>query len=156
MADDKQLLALWRNIHHANALIRAALSARLDAEGGCSLLEHDLMSWLEVEGPQRPRMAELAELVGVTSGGVTRVIDRLILRGWVEREQPPGNRRVIYAKLTDEGRRMLARTRKAYFAALREVLGERLADDRIAELTELTADFVDDDPPHRGAEQGSR
>jgi DNA-binding MarR family transcriptional regulator len=147
VANDKQLLALWRHLHHANALIRASLGARLDAEGGCSLLEHDLLSLLEVEGPERPRMADLADLLGVTSGGVTRVVDRLIARGWVEREQVPGNRRVIYAKLTAEGRRVLAGTRKAYFAALREVIGDRLTDDRIAELTELTADFVEDRKP---------
>lgn len=149
MANDEQLLALWRNLHHVDALIRASLAARLDAEGGCSLLEHDLMSRLEVPGAERPRMADLAGLLGVTSGGVTRVVDRLIARGWVEREQVPGNRRVIYAKLTAEGRRVLARTRGAYFAALREMIGDRLSDDRIAELTELTADFADDRTPGR-------
>jgi hypothetical protein len=63
------VLALWRNIHHVNAVIRAALSERLDAEGGCSLPEHDLMSWLEVDGPARPRMLDLAELLGVTQAG---------------------------------------------------------------------------------------
>src|SRR5260370_6361656 len=83
VSTDRELLALWRNIHHVNALIRSALSARLDAEGGCSLLEHDLMSWLEVDGPERPRMLDLAELLGVTQGGITRVVDRLITRGWV-------------------------------------------------------------------------
>jgi DNA-binding MarR family transcriptional regulator len=142
VATDQQLLALWRNIHHVNAAIRAALSERLDAEGSCSLLEHDLMSWLEVDGRARPRMLDLAELLGMTQGGVTRLVDRLIGRGWVMREQPPGNRRVMHARLTDEGVKALATTRKAYFSALREILTERLADPQIATLTELTAGFL--------------
>jgi DNA-binding MarR family transcriptional regulator len=143
-----QLLAFWRNIHHVNAVIRSALSARLDAEGGCSLPEHDLMSWLEVEGATRPRMVDLAELLGVTQSGVTRLVDRLIGRGWVEREQPADNRRVMYARLTREGRAVLAATRKAYFSALRKELTARLADKDIAALTNLTAQFLNDHEQH--------
>jgi DNA-binding MarR family transcriptional regulator len=146
-----QLLALWRNIHHVNAVIRSALSARLDAEGGCSLLEHDLMSWLEVEGKTRPRMLDLAELLGVTQSGVTRLVDRLTGRGWVEREQPPGNRRVMYARLTSEGRAVLSSTRKAYFRALREEFAARLADGEIASLTSLTAEFLGETGRHAKA-----
>ena len=51
------------------------------------------MSWLEVDGRARPRMLDLAELLGMTQSGVTRLVDRLIGRGWVMREQPPGNAR---------------------------------------------------------------
>ena len=148
-----QLLALWRNVYHVNALIRSALSARLDAEGGCSLLEHDLMSWLEVEGETRPRMLDLAELLGVTQGGVTRLVDRLIGRGWVEREQPPGNRRVMFARLTDQGRATLSATRKAYFKALREELTARLDDDEIATLTDLLAEFLGEKERHPKVER---
>lgn len=141
-----ELLAVWRNIHHVNAAIRAALSARLDGAGGCSLPEHDLMSWLEVEGAARPRMLDLAELLGVTQSGVTRLVDRLAGRGWVEREQPAGNRRVMYARLTHEGRAVLAATRQAYFSALRSELTARLTDKDIAALTSLTARFLSDEP----------
>lgn len=147
-----QLLALWRNVYHVNAVIRSALSARLDAEGGCSLLEHDLMSWLEVKSENRPRMLDLAGLLGVTQGGVTRLVDRLAARGWVEREQPPGNRRVMYARLTDEGQATLSSTRKAYFKALREELTARLADDEIAGLTDLLADFLGEKGRHPQAQ----
>jgi DNA-binding MarR family transcriptional regulator len=124
-------------------VIRAALSTRLDAEGGCSLLEHDLMSWLDVDGASRPRMLDLAGLLGITQSGITRLVDRLTARGWVEREQPPGNRRVMYARLTDQGRAVLATTRRAYFGALREELTARLSDAEIITLTGLTAGFLD-------------
>lgn len=150
-----QLLALWRNVHHVNGVIRSALSAQLDAEGGCSLPEHDLMSWLEVEGATRPRMLDLAELLGVTQSGVTRLVDRLIGRGWVEREQPPDNRRVMYARLTQEGRAVLAATRKAYFSALRKELTARLADKDIAALTDLTAHFLNAEERHQKDDKGA-
>ncbi len=48
----------------------------------------------------------------------------------------------MHARLTDEGVKALATTRKAYFSALREILTERVADPLIAGLTELTAGFL--------------
>lgn len=86
-----------------------------------------------------PAHARLGRTARLTQSGVTRLADRLIGRGWVMREQPPGNRRVMHARLTDEGMKALATTHKAYFSALRAILTERLTDPQIAGLTELTA-----------------
>jgi LuxR family maltose regulon positive regulatory protein len=76
-------------------------------------------------------------------------VDRLIGRGWVMREQPPGNRRVMHARLTDEGVKAPGHDPKAYFSALREILTERLADPQIATLTELTAGFLSGPDRHQ-------
>lgn len=139
MPTDRQLLSLWSNLHHLNRVIRSALSRRLEDEGGCSLLEHDLMSWLEVRGPRRPRMQDLADLLGITPGGVTRLIDRLAERGWVVREQLPGNRVQTYASLTPAGTTALSRARTAYFQALRETLPAGMPAEDLADLTARTA-----------------
>ncbi|HJP74446.1 MAG TPA: MarR family transcriptional regulator [Pseudonocardiaceae bacterium] len=134
MTSDRELLALWRNVYELHAAIRAALSRRLDEAGGCSLVEHDLMSWLEVDRDRRPRMQELAATLGMTPGGATRLVDRLVRRGWVQRLQLPGNRREVYTELTDDGRAALAPARAAYFQALRECL----PGGDIVAATELT------------------
>jgi DNA-binding MarR family transcriptional regulator len=142
VATDRQLLALWSNLHHLNATIRSALSRRLDSEGGCSLLDHDLMSWLEVSGSHRPRMQDLAVLLDVTPGGVTRLVDRLVERGWVIREQRPGNRVEAYAALTPAGTAALSRARAAYFKALRETLAPGLPAEDLADLTAQTTKLL--------------
>lgn len=140
MTSDRDLLALWHNVYELHAAIRAALSKRLDDAGGPSLVEHDLMSWLEVDHDRRPRMQELAATLGMTPGGATRLVDRLVQRGWVQRLQLDGNRREVYTELTDEGRRALEPARAAYFQALRECL----PGGDIAMVTELTGALLRD------------
>jgi DNA-binding MarR family transcriptional regulator len=49
-------------------------------------------------------MSELADQMVLSSGGVTRLIDRLQRDGLVERLQCPEDRRVQWAELTSEGR----------------------------------------------------
>src|SRR5712692_1050217 len=143
VATDRQLLALWSNLHHLNQVVRSALSRRLEDEGGCSLLEHDLMRWLEVRGDSRPRMQDLAGLLDITPGGVTRLVDRLVERGWVVREHRPGNRVESYAALTPDGLAALARSRSAYFAALRETLPAGLPAGDLADLIAQTTQLLD-------------
>ncbi len=142
MASDLDLLVLWRNLYHMDSLIRAALRRKLDLAGECSLAEHDLMSWLDVGGRDRLRMLDLAARLGLTQGGITRLVDRLVARGWVVREQLPDNRREIYARLTPQGRTALGRARKGYLEALREVMSGRLSDGDVALLTTVTGAFV--------------
>lgn len=143
VTSDQDLLALWRNVYRLNVEIRSALSKRLDEAGGCTLLEHDLMSWLEVDHDRRPRMQELAAMLDMTPGGTTRLVDRLVKRGWVQRLQLHGNRREVYPELTSEGRRVLEPARAAYFHALRECLGGRLPAGDIATVTALTGILAD-------------
>ena len=52
-------------------------------------------------------MGDLAARLSLAQSGATRVIDRLVERGWVAREIPPDNRRTTYAVLTDEGRALV-------------------------------------------------
>src|SRR5262245_11228731 len=132
VASDSELIALWHNLHHVQGAIRAVLGEHLNDAGDCTLLEHDLMSWLQVDSDKRPRMQELAKLLGMTPGGATRLVDRLVERGWVERTQLSGNRREVYIELTKDGRRALRPARAAYFQALRGTLDTHLADRDIA------------------------
>jgi len=142
VASNQELIALWHNLHHVHEAVRAALRERLDRAGGCSLSEHDLMSWLAVDDGNRPRMHELAALLGMTPGGTTRLVDRLVERGWVSRSLAPGNRREVHTRLTATGRQALGPARAAYFAALRDTLDTHLADTDIATLTTLTGTLL--------------
>ena len=48
--------------------------------------------------------------------GVTRLIDRLEARGWVERETPKSDRRRVICRITAEGLRLLERLHKPVMA----------------------------------------
>jgi hypothetical protein len=59
------------------------------------------LDFLNLYGPMTP--GRLAELTGLSSGGVTRLVDRLVARGLVERSADPADRRrVILTSRVDE------------------------------------------------------
>jgi DNA-binding MarR family transcriptional regulator len=128
----------WRSLHLADGAVCDALNGRL-AEVDCSLVEHDVMAWLYVSDGRRLRMLELADRVRVTPGGLTRIVDRLVERGWVTRDTPAENRREVYAMLTREGITAYRRARVVYVRVIEESFAahlderELLALGRIAE-----------------------
>lgn len=66
-------------------------------------------------------MSALAQQVALTSGGVTRLVDRMIGAGLVERVPCPTDRRVQFAVLTPQGRKALERAAAVHAADLRQV-----------------------------------
>lgn len=76
-----------------------------------SVREHHGMTSIEFEAmlrmgrspEQRMSMSQLADQMVLTSGGVTRLIDRLAAAGFVVRVSCPEDRRIQWAQLTDTG-----------------------------------------------------
>jgi DNA-binding MarR family transcriptional regulator len=144
------VLALWRNLHLADALICEELNARLAARVGCSLVEHDLLAWVLAAPSQRLRMRELAGLLRVTPGGLTRIVDRTVERGWIRRDRPTGNRREVYAVLTDAGRDLLRSARPAYPGVLQELIAGQLAEPDLSTLLDVSRKLLDRLSPGAG------
>lgn len=65
--------------------------------------------YLELEGPRRP--GALQEVTSLSSGGVSKLIDRLEAQGLVRRTFGPvdGDRRAVLVQLTPKGRRLARR-----------------------------------------------
>ncbi len=62
------------------------------------------------QGPIRG--GELAQSIGLSSAGVTDVVDRLERRGLVRRSRDPVDRRALRLEMTEEGRRLHAELRR--------------------------------------------
>jgi len=133
----------WRSLHLADGAIRRKLDDRLLAEAGCSLLEHDLLAWVTSAPRRRLQMLTLAEMLGVTRGGLTRIVDRLVERGWIERDRPAHNRREVYAMLTSDGRFAFAHARAIYLGVLTETLAAHLSAVELDELAQITTKLLD-------------
>lgn len=95
---------------------------------GLHQTDHECIDLLDWAGPLTA--GELAEHLGLTSGAVTGLIDRLEAGGWVERERDPSDRRRVYVRLSG---------RTSELAPLYEPLGEAveayrssLTDDELA------------------------
>jgi DNA-binding MarR family transcriptional regulator len=82
------------------------------------------LPWFEVlatlsDAPeQRLKMGELAEALVITRGGLTKLVDRLIKAGLLERTFCETDRRVSYATLLPAGVELLAEMRPVVSAEL--------------------------------------
>jgi DNA-binding MarR family transcriptional regulator len=143
MPTDRSVILTWRSLHFAEREVRRVLDERLAAKAGCSLLEHDLLAWLAAVPGQRLQMLDLADRLGVTRGGLTRIVDRLVERGWLARDRPENNRREVYAHLTPDGQRAVKRARATYLTGLAETLGTHLDKQDLHDLARITTRLLD-------------
>lgn len=105
---DDPLLTTFGNLIEVSGRLQRSLGLVLDERVSLP------MGWLEVllrlsrsEGGQLA-MGVLADQIVLTTGGVTRLIDRMETAGYVERRPCPSDRRVLYAGITDAGSAKLA------------------------------------------------
>ena len=114
MAGEDCVVRAWAGLHFAYREMSRLLDERLRAESECSLSDVDVLNELYCTPEQRLQMLVLAERLGVTRGGLTRIVDRLVEHGWVSRERPAHNRREVYAAVTEDGARVLRHARTVY------------------------------------------
>ncbi|MFI6505054.1 MarR family winged helix-turn-helix transcriptional regulator [Nonomuraea typhae] len=91
--------------------VHAGLAARMNPvfqAAGLSWIDFETLIRLSRSPEHRLRMTDLATQTGLSTSGVTRVVDRLERENFVARMACPTDRRASYAVLTDEGRRRLA------------------------------------------------
>jgi len=78
---------------------------------------------------------QLADAMGLTTGGATSVIDRLVGAGMIERAPHPEDRRSVLLEVTPAGERVISQAFEVYEEIFREVVAEDAA-------TELRATFL--------------
>ncbi|MFD9793155.1 MarR family winged helix-turn-helix transcriptional regulator [Streptomyces sp. NPDC059070] len=75
------------------------------------------------------RMSDLAAAVSFSSGGFTRLADRIEEAGLIRREPDPDDRRAAFAVLTEDGEKALDRALSSHVAGLRTYFTGRLSPD---------------------------
>jgi DNA-binding MarR family transcriptional regulator len=120
-AQDDALITTFGRLVEAHSHLGKRLGRSLEQQAGVP------QAWFEVllrvsrsEGGQ-VRMSALAQQVALTSGGVTKLIDRMIDAGLVERIPCATDRRVQFAALTPRGTDALDRAARVHAADLRQV-----------------------------------
>jgi DNA-binding MarR family transcriptional regulator len=132
---ERSALGLWDGLTGAALILRAGVAELLDGELGILPEEADLLLRLSEAPEQRLRMADVSRALRLSKSGVTRLVDRLAERGLVVRAACPSDRRVVYAGLTDEGRRAAAAAAPALAAGVARQLAGRLSPEDLDLLT---------------------
>ena len=130
-------LAAWSTFLRAHARVVRELERELQAEQDLALTDYDVLVQLAAAPDRRLRMSDLADRLLLSRSGATRLVDRLVGDGLVERITCESDRRGQWAALTDAG---LARLRRASPTHLRGVAThflDRLAPDDLAALERM-------------------
>lgn len=126
----------WRGFLETHARVWREMERRL-AKTGLSMTDYDCLVALEVAGEGGVRMTELAKRTTMSSGGFTRLADRLEGRGFIARRPCPSDGRGLLAVLTDEGRAALRRARAGHLDDVREIFLGPLSEEDQERLAEV-------------------
>lgn len=130
-------VTLFALLLDTNARLSRSFAVRL--EESCELP----LAWFEVllqlrRAPEGTlKMNEIAEAIVHSTGGTTRLIDRLEESGLVERQLCPTDRRAIHVAITPEGNLKLDEALQVHMDYLEEHLSSRLTCQERGELTVL-------------------
>ncbi|MFJ7289731.1 MarR family winged helix-turn-helix transcriptional regulator [Curtobacterium sp. AB451] len=114
-SDPTDLIAAFEAVVRANASLVGRLSARAGVH------ENALRALVLVSDTGYSTPTEVAGYLGLTSGAVTNMIDRMTNAGLLERAPNPDDRRGSLLRLLPDGEAVVQDHRRRYAEVLREV-----------------------------------
>ena len=114
-------LDAWRSLLNAHASMLERVEAALSAAGLPPLAWYDVLWALYRADGRSLRAGELSDgVVTISRSGLTRLVDRMVAAGLVERGIPEGDRRGVELRITGDGSRMLRKMWPVYAGVLEE------------------------------------
>lgn len=101
--------------------LRRQLAQSLQSQNGLPHAWVEVLMRLSRSPGQQLKMSTLADQIALTTGGITRLIDRMEAAGYVERSPCASDRRVSYAGITESGREALQLAIPVVVTKLREL-----------------------------------
>jgi DNA-binding MarR family transcriptional regulator len=142
MPDIEARLSVWQAYLHIHAVVTRSLEEQLQAELDLPLLWYDTLDRLAQAEHQSLRLQDLAEAINLSQSGLTRLVDRMVEAGLVERRPCERDRRGLYAALLPTGEEKLAVARPVYLRVLDEHFLRYLSCDEVEALNRVFANIV--------------
>lgn len=130
-------LGAWRGLLRVHTALVKELDAELSAAHDLPLSSYEVLITLESAPGRKRRMAELADSVLLSRSGMTRLVDRLVKCGLIERDTCTDDGRGCYAVLTEKGADVLATARPTHLDGVRERFLRHFAQDELQMLAEM-------------------
>ena len=124
----------WRSLARTHAAVSIRIQEGLSEAGLPPLAWFDVLATLAEAGGAM-KMGELAEALVITRGGLTKLVDRLVKAGLLERTFCETDRRVSYATVLPAGTALLGEMLPVVSAELQVAFGANLSDGEATELT---------------------
>ena len=130
-------VTLFALLLDTNARLSRSFGIRLEENCDMPLAWFEVLLQLRREPAGRLKMSEIADAIVHSSGGTTRLIDRLEEAGLVERQLCPSDRRAIHVAITPQGNVKLDEALRVHMDYLEEHVSSRLTCDERGALTAL-------------------
>lgn len=123
-------LSAWHALNSAHALVVARVDAALAGAGLPPRAWYETLAAIRDAPEDGPlKMGEVAKAIGISPGGTTKLIDKLVGAELVERIACPTDRRASHVGLLPAGEELLVKMWPVYSAALEEAFVEPLGGD---------------------------
>lgn len=123
-------LAAWHTLNTAHALVVARVDHALASAGLPSRAWYEALAAVRDAPKDGPlKMGDVAKAIGISPGGTTKLIDKLVDAGLVERLACPGDRRASHVALLPAGEELLVKMWPVYAGALQEAFVDPLDGD---------------------------
>ena len=132
--DDQRITAFGLMVEANRRLLRA-IEASLREHHDLTAITFEALLRLGRSPEFHLSMSELADQMVLTSGGVTRLVDRLTDDGFAERVACPTDRRVQWARLTEAGLAKITDALGTHLSDLDELFASRVSNEELAVLT---------------------
>lgn len=140
LTDDE--MRLFRAFLAASSGVPSRLDALLKTTNSISLDDYEVLVHLSEAPGQRVRMSELSDLLLHSRSRLSQRIDRLVDRGFVEREKCDSDARGTWAVLTTEGIGMLRVAAPDHLEHVRQQLFDHLDKSDIPVLANALEDLA--------------
>lgn len=130
-------VAAWRALLEAQARVLDHLADELEHQAGLPVTFYEVLLQLSEAPGGRLPMRELAERVLLSKSGLTRLVDRMVGAGLVERSPSTEDRRIVYAVLTGSGRERLVGAAPVHLRCVEQHFGRHLTDGEADTLRSL-------------------
>ncbi len=131
----------WRSLAQTHAAVSGRLQEALAAAELPPLAWFEMLAAIAAADGRRMKMGDLAEALVITRGGLTKLVDRLVKAGLIERTFCETDRRVSYATLRPAGAELLEEMVPVVSGELELAFAARLSE-RQAEELRTTLDSV--------------
>ena len=130
---------LFAQFSDTNARLERQLDGELRATCDLPLPWFETLLRLRQSPEGRLTMSEIADAIVHSTGGTTRLIDRMVSEGLLERRACPTDRRAIHVEITDRGNHQLDKALAIHVDLLGQLFDRHLS---VAEQAQLASHLL--------------
>ena len=125
----EEQLAAWKTLNTAHALVVARVDQALAEAGLPPRAWYETLAAIRDAEDGPLKMGEIAKAIGISPGGTTKLVDKLVDAGLVQRIACPTDRRASHVDLLPAGQKLLVKMWPVYSEALAAAFVDPLEGD---------------------------